>query len=473
VRSIVAGWLSALLVFPSTAPELPAELRRLAGSAASLPAEFEADALLQIVESRGSLDAALKKRLIEQAFMTARQAQYPYPRVAVRGIDGDTRQAFLANALAMNLDRLSLETRAVRVMLAFDPISGGRLFQEIQKPAIPAGTCSDALLPRVDDYYDNAAAVISRGFTPREVSRQEPLALLLRIVAGVNAPYEVGPAARMILNATLSPLQFEAALNAFTVRLESVVSEDRSFTETGTATQLEIGALASRASSLGISQTLLARSYRKYLTVNYSKARCAGSAPARIANLPSTGLVDWFNGSDLRGDLPVIDIKEVTVNESAGRLKLDGYWSGPDSQKILIEARALRTAPNGMTLSLEQRSTSEWNEQLQDFLAQLNQWEQGSDESELDFFNEKAVVYQSLIDVCPPGDGRQRLIAAFVDFLGGSNILAQKPVDWFWHAQNLYRRLRQSGDDDAAKLMTAYKGAGNLMMEVYARLNER
>ena len=115
--------------------------------------------------------------------------------------------------------------------------------------------------------------------------------------------------------------------------------------------------------------------------------------------------------------------------------------------------------------------SSEWQRQLQEFLERLTEWKQSGDESELDFFNQKATVYESLIDVCPPGDGRQRLIDAFVDFLKKSNVPDKSPVDWFWHAQNMYRRLRQSGDGDAAKLMAAYRGSGNLMLEVYAQFN--
>ena len=129
----------------------------------------------------------------------------------------------------------------------------------------------------------------------------------------------------------------------------------------------------------------------------------------------------------------------------------------------------MRTSPLGVTYSVQERSSSEWNQKLQDLLEQVSQWKQSGDETELDFFNQKALVYESLIDVCPTGDGRQRMIYAFVDFLKNTNAGARNPVDWFWHAQNMYRRLRQSGDEDATKLMMAYKGSGSLMLEVYAQ----
>ena len=470
IRWIVAGLFTVALV---SAAELPADVRHLAGLAASLPPEFQADALLKIVESHGGLEPALKKDLLEQAASLARQSSQAYQKVAAHGIAADSRQAFQASASALKLDRLSLEMRAIRNMLPFDPIGARQLYQQTQKPVPPNGACRELLIPQLDDYYDIGAQVVSRGFTPKEISRQEPVALLLQILASAKAPYEVAPAARMLTSANLATQQFEAGLNAFTARLESISPDNRSFSETALASQQEIGTLADRAFALGIPRGTLARAYRKYLTSNYAAPRCDDSAGARIAGTPHTSAVDWFNQSDLRGDLPLIEMKDLTGKKDPnGKVQLDAFWSTPDSERILTAAQRLRTSPGGVFYSVQERSSTEWNQKLQDFLAQLNDWKQSGDESELDFFNQKATVYQSLIDLCPSGDGRQRMVHAFVDFLKSSNVAASAPVDWFWHAQNMYRRLRQSGDADASKLMSAYRGSGNLMLEVYAQFNQ-
>ena len=473
MRWIAAGLLVSALATAGEVAELPPDLRKLAGLAASLPPEFQADALLQMVESHGGLDAPLKKDLLEQAFTAARQSRIPYPKTGAYGVAADSRQGFEAAALALKLDRLSLEMRTIRAMMSFDPISARQMFQRSQRPAPPEVVCGDALVPQLDDYYDMGAQVVARGFTPKEITRQEHVALLLHIVEGVKAPFEIGPAARMISHASLTPTQFEAALTSYTGRLEAMGHDDRSFSETALATQQEIGALAAYTASMEIPNATLAGAYRKYLTSRYAKARCGDSAGARIAGTPATSPADWFNQSDLRGDLPKIDIKELRVRDPDGKLTLDAFWSSPDSAKILIAAQGLRTSPGGVFYGVLERSSTEWNQKLQEFLAQLGEWKQSGEESELDFFNEKATVYQALIDLCPAGDARQRMIGAFVDFLKGSNVSRDHPVDWFWHAQNLYRRLRRSGDSDAARLMMAYKASGNLTLEVYAQLNGR
>ena len=467
VRWIVAG----LFVVSMFGTEMPSEVRRLAGLAASLPPEFQADALLQIVETRGGLNAAQKMDLLEQAATLAQQAKYAYPKMTATAINADSRQAFEANALALKLDRLSLETRSIRDLLALDPIAARRLFQQTQKPAPPPGTCADALVPLLDDYYDVAIHVISRGFSAKEIDREDHVALTLQIVAGVKMPYEIAPAARMIAGARLTPLQFEAALNAFTSRLEATTPDDRAFSETGLAVQQEIASLAAHATSLGVSRGTLARAYRKYLTSNYSGPRCADSANARIAGTAVNSPVEWFNQSDLRGDLAVIAMKELKAKDAEGTLQVNAFWSTPDSEKILVSAQALRLSAGGVPFSMQDRASTEWNQKLQDFLAQLNNWKQSGVETELDFFNQKATVYESLIDVYPSGDGRQRMIGAFVEFLKSSTVLDHSPVNWFWHAQNMYRRLRQGGDADAKKLMAAYKASGSLMLEVYAQFN--
>ena len=457
IRWIVAG----LVVCSLCGGELPLDLRRLVGLAAALPAEFHSDALLQMVESRGgNMDIETKKELLEQAAAMAGRAKYAYPKVIARGVNADSREAFEANVLALKLDRLSLEMRAIRNLLAVNPMAARVLFQQLQKPTSPVGTCSDALVPQLEDYYDVGAQIVSRGFTAKEISREEHVALALQIVTGVKAVHEVGPAARMIVTARLTPPQFEAALNAFTARLEAIAVDERAFAETGLATQQEIASLASRTEDLGLSRGTLARAYRKFLVSHYGGARCADS-PGRLST------VEWFNQSALRGDLALIEEKEMG-RELGARAQVNAYWAGTGSEKILVTAQGLRTSPAGTGYSVPERQSTEWVQKLQDFLAQLTEWKQSGDESAMDFFNQKATVYESLIDVCPSGDGRQRLINAFGTFLNNSNASSSAPVDWFWHAQNMYRRLRQAGDMDAARLMAAYRASGNLILTVFA-----
>ena len=464
MQGILAG---LAIIVSAAAADLPVNLQRLAGLASSLPPEFQADTLLQIVESRGGLDPALKRDLLEQASVMARQAKYPYPKVAVRGLNADSRQAFEANALSLKLDRLSLEMRAIRAMLALDATAARRAFQQTPKPAPATGTCSDALIPELEDYFDAGALVVSRGFTAKELAREEHVALALQIVTSVKAPYEVGPAARLIATAKLSTPQFETVLNAFTARLEAIGLDDRAFGESVLSAQREIATLAGRAETLGASRATLARAYRKYLTSHYTAPRCADGSAGR----GSTGPAEGFNQSSLRGSLAIIEAKELTAKDVDGKLQLDAFWSTPDSERILKAAQALRTSPSGIGYSVEERQSTDWNQKLQDFLAQLSDWKQTGEESSLDFFHEKATVYESLIDICPPGDGRQRLMNAFVGFLNSGDASGGSAVDWFWHVQNVYRRLRQAGDKDAARLMAAFQNSGNVLLDVYARLN--
>ena len=442
---------------------MPSDLRRLTGLAAALPAEFQTDTLLQIVESRGGLNADLKRDLIEQASTLARRAKYAYPKVAVRGLNADSRQAFEANVLSLKLDRLSLEMRAIRDLLPLDPVAARRMFQQVQKPVLEAGTCGNALVPQLDDYFEAGALVVTRGFGPKEIEREEHVALALQIVTGVKAPYEVAPAARMVVETRLAPAQFEAVLNAFTARLEAVGMDDRAFTETAVVTQTEIASVAGKAASLGVSRGTLSRAYRKYLTSHYGAARCAESPGG-------AGPVEWFNQSDLRGGLAVIELKELNAKAVEGKLAVDGFWTTPDSERILNGAREVRVSPSGAVYSAPERAASEWTRKLEDFLGRLGGWKQSGEESALDFFHQKATVYESLIDVCPSGERRVRLINGFVSFLNGADAIGESPVDWFWHVQNLHRRLRQAGDRDAERLMGAYRASGNLIMEVYAEL---
>jgi len=68
---------------------------------------------------------------------------------------------------------LTLQTVAVRTMLAIDKGQARRLFADMSSPKLPRLACSDAFIPNVDLYYQTAGEVAQgRILTPGAKKRR-------------------------------------------------------------------------------------------------------------------------------------------------------------------------------------------------------------------------------------------------------------------------------------------------------------
>src|SRR5258708_679649 len=137
-------------------PKLPPDLDRIVQLANASPPEFPAVP---------KADTRVRIELIERAFHLARGAQLPTPLIAVTNY-ADTGSAMIAAAAKLNLDTLSLQTRAVRDMLQLDKHAAHELFLEIGQAAIES-SC-DQPQPDTSSMYEALAAGAHDTFTEQE-----------------------------------------------------------------------------------------------------------------------------------------------------------------------------------------------------------------------------------------------------------------------------------------------------------------
>jgi hypothetical protein len=121
------------------------------------PPEVAADLLLTLA-IQPTIAKARKKELIEDAFRFAGDAREPIAR-RPWSLMVDTRSGFKGAAFALELDKLSLQTRAVTQMIALDKSRARMMFQEIALPKLPDLTCEDSLSYDPGAYYRTALAV--------------------------------------------------------------------------------------------------------------------------------------------------------------------------------------------------------------------------------------------------------------------------------------------------------------------------
>ncbi len=412
--------------------KLPEPYRSIAELAQAAPPEFAADALLRIAESGKVTTPETRRDLVEQAFRLASGAKF---QVRMRGVPGstvDTRSGYLSQAYDLKLDVVSLQSRAVLDMAAIDPRKSRELFQELQKPQLSPLTCDDALVYDVADFYRTMLALTST-FTPKEREKEEHLNFLIDYLGQVTSPVQLAPLARVIKGANVTPDQREILWNRFAGLLESLQPDARS----STASAAELGQEAA---------PMIQASLDKFRQKN-------------------TGCKD-----DVASNVLVNGDPEPP--KTAATPKIERYWQSPAAQQLLQQANRLRFTPEGKPYSDADRSSHEWQQQLTDFLSQLAGWTPGQEKSEADFYHQKSVVFEALIELIPPGPQRDKTLEGYLDFITNSNLQQQSPVEWFMHAHSMLERIRTTNTGEPAKLLDAFQRSGNPVLALYAAIEK-
>src|SRR5262245_42228829 len=196
------GWLLLLVACYQAAaqdvvPKRPVEIEALADRARALPPEFSADLHLKLAASPLIADVKWKRALIEEAFVNGARAPLPYRQ---RGdAFADSRPS--REVESHDLEALTLQTRAVDAMLAFDPPRALELYQRITPPVLPSVPCTGIVTPNVAAWYETAARVFDRGFTAKQREKGDDMHLLRQRIGSMHSPSQVVPALRLILAA--------------------------------------------------------------------------------------------------------------------------------------------------------------------------------------------------------------------------------------------------------------------------------
>jgi hypothetical protein len=423
----------ALLLIPTLFGAEPAKLpepfRSIADLANAAPPEFAADALLRIVESGRLADRNARHQLVEQAYQLAASAKFPVRMVGLPGTTTDTRSGSLNQAYAFKFDALSLESRAVRDMLLLDPSKAREMFEQTVKPTLALLTCDDALVYEPSEYYQALSVVVNGAFTPQEKAKEQHVNLLMDSLGQAASPSQLAPLAGAVESASVTSAQHQILWAHFNGLLESMRPDDRSFA-------------ASLPTLSALNTPGIAASLEKFRQKSHGCETDIAPPPQgpqaaqQPAKKPSTP-------------------------------KLDPYWQSANAKQLLAAGKNLRFASSTQLLSDADRATTEWQQQLADYLNVIASWTSDQEESEAVYYHEKCVVYASLLDLVPPGPQSDKILADFVDFVGGSSLYQQSPAEWYVEPRTVLDR----SESDAArhsKVLEAYQASGNpvLALEV-------
>lgn len=424
MRLIVLFLIPAL--FAAEPAKLTEPFRSISDLAAAAPPEFTADTLLRMVESGKLSYQNARRELVERAFQSAASAKLPVRMVGLPGTTTDTASGSLSEAYALKLDVLSLQSRAVRDMLPLDPAKARELFGQIVKPTLSPLTCDDALVFEPSDFYEALGAVVNGAFTPKEKAKEEHVNLLLDALAQVTSPSQLAPLAGAIESAGVTAAQKQILWARFDGLLESMRADDRSFAASLTALS-------------GLSTPGTQASLEKYRRNNHAcESDTAAASPSTKSTTP----------------------------------KLDRYWQSANAQQLLEAGKKLRFASSTQLLTDAERATLEWQQQVADYLNLIADWTADQEASEADYYHEKCIVYTALLDLVPPGQQADKILADYVDFISNSGLYQQSPAEWFAEPHMLLDRS-QTNAGLHAKIMEAYQGSGNPVLALEVAVENR
>lgn len=466
VRTSVVGLLAAILCL--AAPDSKPGIRKLQSealidAARACPPEFASDALIRIATARVH-DRKRKKELIEEAFRLATGAQNPYPLRAHAGSLVDTRSGYLSRAFEAQLDALSLECRAVAAMLPLDKQKARELFAEIPPLTLRRLDCEEPLYPDVSVFYTTLSDVAGQSFTPQEIARNEQANFVAGYARSLTSPVQTGPMARAITTIAMSRANKEELAGAFSTTLGEIRGDDRTFSSALYETLHSAGDLAAHCKQMGIPNVVLLQTVREYLLRHLNSRRCADALQTEKRARP----IDHFNHVlraavfPLNVEIPPIMDSESAPAELAGSIKVHEYWQTPQAKKLLDKFSRLRmTVP---ALSSPQEKKAEWMTGYDNFLNDLADWKEESEDSVADYFHQKCVLLTGLLDLAPSGIVRAKILRSYLGFLGQHYFQNQSRIEWFQHVKDLL------GQSATPQTLDQFRGSPNPVIGLYADL---
>jgi hypothetical protein len=450
------------------------DLVKVVDLAESAPPELAADALLRVAASERNQDRAWKIELLEDSFQMAALARQPNRQKII----GDrvvyrSRAEILSLAFDQRLDRLSLQSRVIRQMLPLDKAKALDMFQRTTWPSLRSRQCRDALVDHVAEYYALVAEIVASAFTAEQRRRGDHVDLLSYQISRIRSPVEVGPAAKLLADSTLTQDELSLLSGRLAASIDRMESDYRSFSASlGTAdealSELARTLVARQASTGGIIAT-----YRRYLIRSLAGKRCADTGDDKFA----TSVMDSFNRSfasetdPTRAPLVRDEVKPAKVE---GQADWDTFIDDAEFQRAWDEyldlllgkghAPLFRSTP----LSDEQKNAIEWRTQFDHFLEQIDDLKPAAGEPEYRYFYRKATALTAALRVAPSGPDREKVLRRLVAFLSSSSLQQESVLEWYAQVQRTASSVRALGPEATARFLSELEGSGNPILNLYA-----
>ncbi len=436
------------------------ELFMLVERAQSVPPEFAAATLLRVAASPKITEIAWKRELVAEAFRLAGMSRFPIDRGA-----SSPRPAVLL-AWGQKLDRLSLESKAVRQLILLDKAKAWELFDNIRKPAIASASCDDAVLDNPAAYFSVLGLVSKQRFGDDLRSRNEQLEWLSHRVSAVHSVVELPLILDALMESRLTAVQWKVLVASVAGAFDRISGDDRAFASSLQTVDLAFERLVNTIKQTGINTDPLLVAYRSFLVRHLTAVRC-GNVEEHDANIvrkfnlnyvnPGNPSITAISGSETKAASIALTAKSKPVNAD-GRLEQQFYR--------LMFGGSSRGLPDS------DKNTEAWRDEFQIYLKNILDAKPQAEEREETFFLKQVDRLTSAAVVVPTGPERDKVIAGFLSYMKNDNLQQSNFLLWFYQFERLALLTNSIRPADQQKFLAAVEQTGHPVMSLYA-LRER
>jgi hypothetical protein len=427
--------------------------------------EVSADLLIRTAQSQLISDKKRKIALLEEAFHRGSDAQKKLRMKRWTGLV-DTASGQLSAAYDLELDELSIKTRAVRTMSSLDGARSRELFVQIPRLKLPPLSCSDDLGYEVSSFYQTLKEVQQKSFTSKEMSEGNGLRFIQPYIAEIESPAQVAPVVDLIVDSNLTSSELNVLVSTLVSGLKGVQNDPKSF-----ALSLTSGGLANSLQNLikrnrdnDVASGPLLNTFRKYflreLSVQCPDMR-VGNEQKNPFQVEFSRVNKWFVSPISEDEL------KARIEEGSNETQ---FWASPESRSFLMRVKRLRFGTGQTALTEEERNNDDWQRELRQLLMDLEQWT-GSGDAESEVFHEKCNLYDALYSLSPNNSLRTEVLLAFASYLRAASMQESSRIEWLLHGHNLLKRTRTLGPE-RLKIINVFNTSTTQALQLYSQFDD-
>lgn len=444
------------------------EIQNLVLTAKSQPIEIYADIWFGDLGTKLVNDPKKRREIVEDLFRRASEAKEPFKLKLREGLM-DTRSGYRSLAFDLDLDRLSIQLHAVKLMLALDRPKARELFREIPDIKLKPLSCEDDLDYEISEFYEVLKNIVEQTFDAEAKRRGEAFYFAASYIDAIDSPSQVRPVINLLTTLKTTPAEFRILLESFTSALRKISVDPRSF-----ALSLKYNDITSRIKlsllenirAKGLEPNELLKAYRNYLAKHLSTSQCADSLMTGTKEKPNpiVGFANTLFESPLTED----EIKPENIEQ---RAKTFAYWRSPKAAKLLIDVKKLRFGNKKTALTLEERTNQIWQQTLMKFLEQMDDWKPEDEETEADYLHQRCVLYDSLLQITPSSEIQANILQNYALFLRDTKMQKESPVQWLYYVKYLLKTGKTLKGKDYNDFINTLSRSGNQVFDLYIDLD--
>jgi hypothetical protein len=400
-----------------------------------LPSSLAADALIRTASKISRYCLAVAQQLLRRAFEQADSVAPETSFTVGLGYSTDSRIAFTENSYSLQMDKLSLQSRAVLQMGLLKASEAIRLFQIITPPRPSVSGCSNAFVADVSIYYKalGRALELLRADKHRNAAKfQLPYSLLEQTVAATTSPTQLWPLAKVMAEANLSNVELSSLLNLLAARITNFPTDDRALNAGNYGGSYWDGlvALSDLAWKHNISRVGLVQAFRDYLDRSLRGPHCAGHLETAAALAQTC--------QSLNRDLAILapEVSPISVPESTPPIEpkpdTGEYWQSAKGKLLLLDAKHLNFDDSWNPYSEADRNRPEWQGRVQHLLDDMEEWNESDEQDSASYYHERCILLWRLLDRLPAGPLYDRVLMLWVKTFEESSLQWDSPPEWYY-----------------------------------------